>query len=121
MTENKEWGVPFTVYTVVISLNERGPSEDYSYHSSYSDAQDNAKGKSWFGGDGQVCERKAIRLPTGKVYLLPQTLYGQILYGQGDIDLDGVNAKRTKELQDQAIAKMTPEELEAVLKLRDKK
>ena len=31
------------------------------------------------------------------------------------------NAKRTKELQDQAIAKMTPEELEVVLKLRDKK
>lgn len=36
------------------------------------------------------------------------------------IDLDGEDEQRTKDLQERAIALLTPEELEAVLKLRDK-
>lgn len=43
------------------------------------------------------------------------------LLAEGPIDLDGEIAERKEILRDNAIAKLSPEELQAVLELQDRK
>jgi hypothetical protein len=95
------------IYVGVIESDGLGSqgSRDHSYHSTYSAALNAVKGASSWGSDGTVREALAVRDDTvpGETYLVSKT-----------IDLDGEEEKAKKALQEQALAKLSPEEREAL-------
>lgn len=58
----------------------------------------------WYGGDAPTCKTSAVRVD-GKVYLL---------VNDAPVDLDGTFAKQKAEIQKQALAKLSQDEIEAL-------
>jgi len=87
------------VYTGGDDRHDGPPTHFFREHSA---ATCFAKGNGWYGGDASVKEGYAI-VVGDKTYLIDR-----------EIDLDQQQEKRRKELRQQAIAKLSPEELAAL-------
>lgn len=70
-------------------------------------AECKAKGAGWYGGNGDVTSRSAIKL-NGKTYLLDRD------YADEPIDLDNEESKLRAETRAKAIKKLDPDEIEAL-------
>lgn len=102
-----DYAGPFPVYCAHSgSESGRGNGALISVCSSKSNAQAAAFGKGYWGGDGDVVDRKAVRLDD-KVYLLDED------YSE-PIDLDNQQAKIKERIRQEALSKLTDVEKEAL-------
>ena len=79
---------------------ERGIGPVIAYCSTKAQAENAAKGRGWYGGNGHVTRCAALRID-GMVWLLDQP---------EPIDLDSLEAKRDAELKAQTLASLTAEQ-----------
>lgn len=80
--------------------NEREVGPVIAYCSTMAQAEQAAKGCGWYGGDGAVQNRAALRIE-GQVWLLAE---------RDPIDLDSVQAKRDAELREKTLASLSHEQ-----------
>lgn len=79
---------------------ERGICPVIAYCSTEAQAKKAAKGRAWYGGDGAVINRAALKID-GKVWLLAE---------RDPIDLDSAQAQRDAELRAQTLAMLDDEQ-----------
>jgi len=79
---------------------ERGVGPVIAYCSTREKAEQAAKGKAWYGGDGFVQGRAALRID-GDVWVLAE---------RNPIDLDSVQREQDKRLRDETIAGLSAEQ-----------
>jgi hypothetical protein len=96
----------FTVHCAYGDGGERSRGPLIAVCSTGTNALAQSKGKGWYGGDGEVYERKALRFQ-GKIYLLDENT-------SGPVDLDGEQAKVKDRIRKEALAKLNPVEIEAL-------
>lgn len=93
-----------TVYGAHGDGGERGLGPLLGYFSDKKVAQQVAKGKGWYGGDGYIDQKMALDTGNG-VYLIAD---------ENPIDLDNEFSMRKDELKASALSKLTPDELRAL-------
>ena len=76
----------------------KGPA--IAYCSTHSQAQEAAKGQGWYGGNGAVVSRPALKID-GKVWLLAE---------RDPIDIDSSQSKRDAELREKTLASLNDEQ-----------
>ena len=95
-----------TVWAACWSDDERGAHEPRAYYLQESAAWARASKAGWYGADGSVSERRALRVGED-YYLLSKRTPTKVV----DLAAD----KRREALKAAALAKLKPEELEALL------
>lgn len=96
---------PFTVYCAHHG-EERGRGALIAVCSTEVNAKAQAAGKGWYGGDGDVIQRKAVKID-GKVYLLDE-------FHPKPVDLDGEQAKVKARIRQEALKKLSDVEKDAL-------
>lgn len=93
-----------TVYGAHGDGGERGLGPLLGYFSDKKVAEETAKGKAWYGGNGYISEKKALDTGRG-VYLIAD---------EDPIDLDNKFGVIKEKLKAQALSKLSPEEIRAL-------
>lgn len=94
----------FNVYQIYEGGDEWGNERPAEFYSTHTKATLAAKGRGAYGGNAKVETKYAVSF-NGVVYVLAD---------KNPIDLDGQLAQRTENIRKQALAKLTPEEVEAL-------